>query len=278
MTLHRPESLDAALRLMAEGAGPLVAGGTDLYPGLLDGPPPAGLIDVTRIAGLRGISQGGGFWRIGGATTWSDVLRAGLPPLFDGLKSAAREVGSVQIQNAGTVAGNVVNASPAADGVPALLALDAEVEVTGAEGARRLPLSAFITGVRRTDLRPGEIVSAVLVPDRPGRGSFVKLGARRYLVISIAMVSAVVEMRAGRIADAAVAIGACSPVAVRQPALEAALRGCGRQDVARAVAGSDLAGIAPIDDIRASAVYRAEAVRTLCTRAIGAAMETPHVA
>jgi len=278
MTLHRPESLDAALRLLADGAGVIVAGGTDLYPGLRDGAPPKGMIDVTRIAGLRGIGRTGPFWRIGAATTWTDVVRAELPPLFDGLRAAAREVGSVQIQNAGTVAGNLVNASPAADGVPALLALGAEVELAGPAGTRRLALGDFITGVRRTALHEDEMVSAVLVPDAPGRGSFLKLGARRYLVISIVMVSAVVEASGGRIRNASVAVGAGSPVAVRLPGLEASLRGHLAGDVAGIVAAAELPGIDPIDDVRASAGYRREAVRTLVTRAVLDAMEVAHVA
>jgi len=126
MTLHRPESLDAALALL-EGGGVLLAGGTDVYPALRDGAPPAAMIDLTGVAALRGISRDGRGWRIGAATTWTDVIRADLPPSFDGLKLAAREVGSVQIQNAGTVAGNICNASPAADGVPALLTLEAAI-------------------------------------------------------------------------------------------------------------------------------------------------------
>lgn len=278
MTLHRPESLDAALQLLADGAGPLVAGGTDLYPGLRDAAPPKQMIDLTGITGLRGIALEDGVWRIGGATTWTDVVRADLPPRFDGLKAAAREVGSVQIQNAGTVAGNIVNASPAADGVPALLSLGAEVELAGAGGRRRMALSDFITGVRRTMLNEDEIVSAVLIPDGPGRGSFVKLGARKYLVISIAMVGAVIEMDGGTIARAALAVGACSPVAIRLPELEAALIGRSAEEVPLVVSGAALTGLSPIDDIRATAAYREETVRTLCTRAILTAMEVGHVA
>ena len=128
------------------------------------------------------------------------MIRADLPPLFDALKAAAREVGGVQIQNAGTVAGNVCNASPAADGMPALLALGAEVELQSAAGSRRLPLDDFVLGSRRTARRADELVSALHIPARAAgaRSVFLKLGGRRYLVISITMVAVLIELDAGR--------------------------------------------------------------------------------
>lgn len=272
MTLHRPESLDAALSLLAEGGVPL-GGGTDLYPALRDRPPPPSMIDLTRIEGLRGIARRAEGWRIGAATTWTDIARADLPPLFDGLRSAAREVGSVQIQNTATVAGNLCNASPAADGVPPLLTLDASIEVAGPGGLRVLPLSAFIRGPRAVDLKPGEMLSAILIPDSGGRGAFVKLGARRYLVISIAMAAATIEARDDRISCARVAVGACSPVARRLKGLEAALLGAGAAQVAAIVEAADLPELTPIDDVRAPAEYRLAAARTLIARAIRSAMD-----
>lgn len=278
MTLHRPETLDAALALLADGGGVILAGGTDVYPGLRDAPPPARMIDVSAVAGMRGITRVGEGWRIGAATTWTDVVRADLPALFDGLKLAAREVGSVQIQNTGTVAGNLCNASPAADGVPALMALDAEVELTGPDGARRVPLRAFIQGVRKVDLATGELMTAIHVPDAPGRGAFRKLGARRYLVISIAMVSAVVEVEGGRIVRARIAVGSCSPVARRLVELEAALVGAAPGDIGGIVAHDSLDSLTPIDDVRASAAFRKDAVRTLVRRTLLDAVEETDVA
>ena len=133
----------------------------------------------------------------------------------------------MQIQNAGTIGGNLCNASPAADGVPPLLALDAEVELASAAGTRRLPLAAFLHGPRRTARRPDELLTAVLIPAAAteGRSAFLKLGARRYLVISIAMVAARLATADGRVTAAALAVGACGPVATRLPAVEAALVG-----------------------------------------------------
>jgi len=274
----RPGDVDEAVELLGSDAAlRVVAGGTDVYPSLGEAAVRASFLDIARIPGLRGITRDGdGVWRIGAATTWSDVVRAPLPGFFDGLKQAGREVGAIQIQNVGTLAGNVVNASPAADGTVALMALDARVEIAGPGGRRTADLADFVTGVRRVDLRPGEIVVALIVPDRPAtsRASFVKLGARRYLVISIAMVCAVVDLdEAGAIARAAVAVGACSPVARRLPALEARLVGLPLAAAPEAVRADDADGLAPIDDVRAPAAYRREAALTLVRRALAACSE-----
>ncbi|MCA1660170.1 MAG: FAD binding domain-containing protein, partial [Verrucomicrobiaceae bacterium] len=163
-------------------------------------------------------------------------------------------------------------ASPAADGVPPLLALNAEVELVSLDHVRRLPLAAFITGYRKTALARGEILSAVLVPKTFGnaRSSFLKLGARRYLVISIVMVAAVVRRGTdGRIADVRVAVGAASAVAQRLTALETDLRNLAA-DVRAAVivAPHHIAGLSPIDDVRATAAYRNEATLHLIGEAL----------
>ena len=155
----------------------------------------------------------------------------------------------MQIQNAGTLAGNLCNASPAADGVPALLVLDAEVELASAAGTRRLALADFILGNRKTARRPGELVTAVRIPkaSAAGRSHFVKLGARRYLVISIVMAAARLAVdEAGLVSEAAIAVGACSAVAQRLPALEAALLGePADATLAERVEAGHLAGLAP---------------------------------
>lgn len=273
----QPDALDLALATLAAGRFTPLAGGTDLFPAHVGRRLDADLLDLTAIPELRRIDVGATGIRIGATATWSDVLDcAALPSWFRGLRQAAREVGGVQIQNAGTVAGNVCNASPAADGVPALLALDAAVELASARGRRVLPLGAFVTGPRRTARSADEMVTAVIVPPwRPGtRSSFLKLGARRYLVISIAMVAATLEPDAdGNVARAAIAVGACSPVAVRLPALEARLVGRPLDArLAEVVAEDDRAVLAPIDDVRASATYRSEAAIELVRRAIADAV------
>ncbi|MCC1493989.1 FAD binding domain-containing protein [Cognatishimia sp. F0-27] len=272
MGYHRPHSVEAALALLADGAAP-IAGGTDWYPARGAAPLPADVLDLTALDGFGGIRRVNDGWEIGALTTWTEILRADLPPAFDGLKAAAREVGSVQIQNAGTLGGNLCNASPAADGVPPLLCLNAEVSWIGPTGPGRAPLGRFLTGVRQTALPKGALLRAVHIPD-PGaaRGSFLKLGARKYLVISIAMVSALVSMKDGRIDTARVAVGACSAVAQRLPALEAALTGAAPDEILERMTPAQVAPLSPIDDIRGDAGYRRDAAGTLIARAIARAV------
>lgn len=271
----QPRTLREAVEALAGGGALILAGGTDIFPAHVGKPLAGGIVDVFNLPELRGISEEGVQYRIGGATRWTDILKADLPPAFDCLKLAAQEVGSIQIQNRGTIAGNLCNASPAADGVPPLLALDAEVELTSLDGVRRLPLSAFITGYRKTAIAQGEILSAILVPKTFGeaRSSFLKLGARRYLVISIVMVAAVVRRGTdGRIADARIAVGAASAVAQRLASLETDLRSLAA-DVrpSSIVAERHIAGLSPIDDVRATAAYRGEAALHLIGQAVDAA-------
>lgn len=271
----RPRTLAEALQtLQTEPALRVIAGGTDVYPSLGEAAARAELLDITGLSDLRGVHCGPDGLHIGALASWTDVQRADLPPGYRALQQAGREVGSAQIQNAGTVAGNVVNASPAADGTVALMALDALVDIAGPAGNRRVPLAGFVTGVRKVALAPGELVTGLHLPPVRGRSEFLKLGARKYLVISIAMVAVHVETGSdGAITRAAVAVGACSPVARRLPALEAALVGARLDDLAQVVRAGLIEGLAPISDVRAGADYRADAVPVLIRRALLAAME-----
>jgi len=270
----RPTLLADALSALAAGARTVVAGGTDFYPARVGKPVDDDVLDITAVAELRGVREAGDRFRVGATTTWSDLLDAPLPAWCRCLKEAAREIGGVQIQNAGTVAGNLCNASPAADGVPALLALGAEVELASASGRRVLPLAEFVLGNRRTARRAEELVTAVLVPTwgATARSTFLKLGARKYLVISIAMVGAAVEPDAhGRVARCGVAVGACSAVAQRLPELERELRGAPLDArLGERVRPAHLAGLAPIDDVRGTGEYRVDAALTLVKRALEA--------
>ncbi|MDQ6435873.1 xanthine dehydrogenase family protein subunit M [Mesorhizobium sp. LHD-90] len=273
----KPKTVEEALRLLKEDRWRILAGGTDFYPAQGVRPIREDVLDINGLADLRGIAETDHFWIFGARTSWTDVVRATLPPAFDALRQAAREVGSVQIQNAGTIAGNLCNASPAADGVPPLLALDAEVELRSAGGVRIVPLFGFILGNRKTALRDDELLAAIRVPksSAAGRSAFVKLGARRYLVISIAMAAARIRLDDdGRIAYAAVAVGSCSAVARRLRGVEAAVVGAASGDeLADAVRTAPLPEIAPIDDVRGSADYRREAAREIVLRAVAAAAE-----
>lgn len=270
----RPSTLDEAIQNLAQHGGQVLAGGTDFYPALGDRVPTGPLVDITRVKEIRGIAFEKDFIRIGGLTTWSEILSAPLPRCFDALKSAAREIGSIQIQNRATIAGNLCNASPAADSVPPLLALDAEVELISSAGKRRVALADFIVGNRKTLRQPNELLASVIVPRdvEDAKSAFVKLGARRYLVISIAMVAAVIAVDDKRlVSDARVAVGSCSATARRLTKLERTLLGTPAQAGLEKIAAAEhLELLAPIDDVRATADYRRDAALTLVRRALDA--------
>jgi CO/xanthine dehydrogenase FAD-binding subunit len=270
-----PSSVEEAVGILAREPCTVIAGCTDLYAAAAGQSLGGQLLDVTRIPGMRLIETGPGGVRIGAAATWAQIARNGtLGAPFEALRQAARGVGGRQVQEAGTVAGNLCNASPAADGVPPLLVLDAEVELTGPRGPHALPLADFIEGPRRTARAPDEIVTAVRIPADAlaGRSSFLKLGARRHLVISIAMVAVRVNVENGQIARAALAVGACGPVARRLPGLEAALAGLPVAEAAGAITDAEVrAALSPIDDLRATAEYRSSAAAELLRRALAEA-------
>ncbi len=268
----RAETLSETVAHLALGGWRILAGGTDLYPGAgsrLIGP----VLDLTSVAGLRVIG-GDPDLLIGAASTWTDISQAILPQSLRALQQAARQVGGRQIQNTGTIGGNLCNASPAADGVPPLLALDAEVELVGAKGTRRMALSAFLIGPRRTALQPSEVLSAVIIPQAAlsGRSAFVKLGARTHLVISIVMVAVRVVLDGDRLREVAIAVGSCSGTARRLTQVEAAMAGVPLRQIAQVVRREDVAAaLAPIDDMRASADYRITAATELVARAFAEA-------
>jgi CO/xanthine dehydrogenase FAD-binding subunit len=275
----RPARLDDALAALAAGPRAIVAGGTNFYSARVGQPLAEDVLDISGLTDLRLISDEGTGWRIPALATWTDVIEAELPPLFDGLKLAARGVGSKQIQNVGTICGNLCNASSAADGVPALLALDAEVELASCTGSRRMGIADFVTGHCTTARRMDELIVALRVnrPESVARSTFLKLGARKYLVISIAMVAVVIETdAAGTIGAARIAIGSCSAVAKRLPELERELAGRRLEPgLAHLVMDHHLEPLAPIDDIRGSAVYRRDAALTLTRRALAQLTEQP---
>jgi CO/xanthine dehydrogenase FAD-binding subunit len=273
----RPSSLQEALNVLADTRATVLAGGTDVFPALGERPLSGPVLDISALQEIKAIQFRAEHIVFGAGTTWSDLLAARLPSGFDGLKAAAREIGSVQIQNQATVAGNLCNASPAADGVAALMALDAEVVLSSRTGSRTLPLGQFILGNRQTARRSDELLTSIRVPRRLEHAvsKFLKLGARRYLVISIVMVAANLVLEdGGSIREALVSVGSCSSAARRLAQLERSL--VGRPALAglgRFVEAQHLAELAPIDDARATAAYRRDAARTLVQRALEACAE-----
>lgn len=267
MGYFRPHRLEDALAALSAGPRVILAGGTDHFPARVGHTPDEDILDVSALPGLRAIERRGDGWWIPCGATWSDLIEAGLPPVFDALAGAARRVGGAQVQNAGTLVGNLCNASPAADGIPCLMVLDAEVELVSLAGRRTVPVGAFVLGARNTALRAGEMALGVRVPSAEGMASaFLKLGSREYLVISVAMVAVAARIESGRIAEARVAVGACGPRAERLLELEASLigQGAARPDLDPA----HFARLNPIDDIRAPASYRRMAAVEITRRAL----------
>lgn len=269
----KAETIDEAVRHLADAPRTIVAGCTDYYCRPDARPWADPVLDISGLTDARGIADLGNAFRIGALTTWTDLANSELPPQFDALREAASQVGGVQIQNAGTIGGNLCNASPAADGVPALLILDAHLELRSAMGERQMPLAEFIVGNRQTCIRPDEMLCGLRVAKRSGHNAsrFLKLGARAYQVISIVMVAALLETDAQCcVSHAAIAVGACSAVAQRLSALESALLGAplGRAPLSALVTDAHLAPLSPLDDVRGTAAYRLDAARTLVGRAL----------
>ncbi len=279
----RPAGLEEALAALAEpGVKPLVlAGGTDLVPmmrkmrmnGTLDADDPRVVLDLSKLDDLRGVRETGGTLEIGAATTMGVIAAHPLVKKFvPVLAAAAATVGSPLVRNRATVGGNLVTASPSADTAPALLAAGTVVRLTGAGGgSRELPLTEFFVEYRKTALRPGEIVTHVLIPlaGRPVAGRFEKVGLRNADAISVVCAACEIELDGSICRAARVGLGAVAPVPVRALAVEAALRG---REITEEVAGECARlvheHIAPIDDVRASAQYRGWVAEAVVARLI----------
>ncbi len=273
-----PASLDEALDALAARApdARLIAGGTDLLIELdLGVRAPCALIDISRLPGLDGISIEDGIVRLGPLVTHAHIvadprLRTAATPLA----LACREIGAPQIRNRGTVAGNLITASPANDTITALMALDAEVTLRSVRGQRVVALRDFYTGVRKTVMQPDEMLTGIAFPTlaEDERGAWIKLGLRRAQAISVVNTAVTITRdSAGRITRARIALGAVTPTIVRVPEAEAALVG-GRLGDAAIAAAAKLARAAahPISDVRASAEYRLDMVGVLVARALRA--------
>ena len=249
-TLVEPRSLADALKLLRDD-GPRVpmAGCTDLYVSLNFGTlKDARFLNLWRLSALRTIEMRGGLLSIGALATHTELIRSALVrrrvPM---LASAARQVGGVQIQNRGTIGGNVANASPAGDTLPVLAAAEATVVLRSAAETRRIPFTQFYTGYRQTVRRPDELIVAFEIPAIRGRQCFRKVGTRAAQAISKVVVAAVVSDRPR------IALGSVAPTVVRATRTEAALAaGASIEDAQQTL----VAEIAPIDDIRSTAEYR----------------------
>jgi carbon-monoxide dehydrogenase medium subunit len=285
-TFYRsPTTLEEALYLKAKYGeeARAMAGATDLLLEIergvrkrSDGSAP-GVIDLTRIPGLATITESDGMIQLGPLVTHNQCVANPLivAKAFP-LARACWEVGAPQIRNRATVAGNLITASPANDTIAPLLALDARVTVRSLErGERTLPLDAFITGFRKVDLAPDELVTGIAFPalNERSEGIFIKLGLRRAQAISVVNVAVVVEREAvakeAPVVKVAIALGAVAPTVVRASAAEMFLIGKPLNEASIAEAAHRaVAAAAPIDDIRSSAAYRRAMVKVMTARAL----------
>ncbi len=282
--LIRPRSLAEGLEVLASGRQEAVpvAGGTNLIVDMRSRRRcPEVLVDVSRLDELRGIWQEGGYLVAGAATTLAEILAHPLVSQHAApLREAASVFASPLVRNRATLGGNLADGSPAADSAPALLVLDAEVELASPGQTRWLPLADFFVSVRQTRLQPGELLVALRwpVPCATAHGGFAKFGLRKADAISV--VSAAVQLDCtadGRCRQARIALGAVAPRPLRMPAAEAALEGrkLEREAIAEA---ARLCGEAasPIDDVRASAVYRRRLAGVLVRRLLEANEASPR--
>jgi len=266
-----PRSLPEAYRLLAADRYRPVAGGTDLLVQITGelGEPPDRVLDIWRLDELRGIQVESDALVLGALTTYAEIRRSPLVGEFlPAFSEAAATIGAAQIQNRGTIGGNVVNASPAGDMLPLLLAADAQLVVGSASGERRVPAREFWPAYRRTALEPHELllrISVPLVGDRQVR--FRKVGTRRAQAISKMVMALAWRVADGRPEwrDVRVALGSVAPTPIRAPLTEAILEGVAPSETTADRAASTLASeLNPIDDVRSSADYRrAVAARVL---------------
>ncbi len=269
--MYRPRALDEALELMAQRPGEIrpLAGGTDVLVKAKDGlVNSASLFDVSLIPELRGIEEENAFLRIGAAVTHSELMGSPLIARYvPALPPACAVIGGPQIRNRGTLGGNLANASPAADTVPALYAVDATVELCSVSERRELKIAELFIGPRQTSLQPDELIVAVRVPKRPRlRGAFLRLGQRQAQAISKVSVAVTASFEDGKPDFVRVAYGAVAPTVIRAPEAEKLLLANGAAALEQATEAAREA-VRPIDDLRSSAEYRRAMSGVLLRRA-----------
>lgn len=255
--LLQPRSLTDALKML-RNEGPLVplAGCTDLYVslnfGTLQG---TRFLNLWNLDSLRGIEMRGGTLSIGALSTYADILRSStIRRVLPMLAAAAREIGGVQIQNRGTIGGNVANASPAGDTLPVLLAADAVVVLRSTAGVRRVPMTSFYTGYRKSVASPEELIVALEIPPVRGQQWFRKVGTRAAQAIAKIVIAGV------RDKEPRLAMGSVGPVPLRLGQTEQALRNGASLPEAQEILQRE---IAPIDDLRSTAEYRRQVAANL---------------
>ncbi len=256
-----PTSLDEAFELLASDAWRPIAGGTDLMVQITGelGPVPERILDLGRLEALSGIELDGDALVIGATSTWTAIRRSALCTVHaPALVEAAATIGAAQIQNRGTIGGNIANASPAGDSLPVLLAMDAEMVVGGPRGERTVPSDSFWPAYRRTALAPDELLLRVRLPLVPGRQvRFRKVGTRRAQAISKVVMALAWREDGGVWRDVRVALGSVAATPIRAAETEGVLEGAAPRRTTADHAAATLRGeLQPIDDVRSTAEYR----------------------
>ncbi len=260
-TAHSPRSLDEAYEILSHTAAKVIAGGTDLMVLMnarqLDAEE---FLDIWRIDELRGIADEGDALRIGALATYTDLIRSPIIQKYaPALVAASRMVGAVQIQNRGTLGGNIVNASPAGDSLPVLAAYDAELEIGSRRGLRRLDFNQFYTGYRRTALEADELVVSVRVPKLKAdeRDFFCKVGTRRAQAISKTVMAVKAKTENEILEWIRVGVGSVAPTVVRAYKTESLLAGRAiTADLVEQARQSISLEVSPITDLRSTEHYR----------------------
>jgi carbon-monoxide dehydrogenase medium subunit len=269
-----PSSLGETFKMLKDykGKSRLLAGGTDLLVKMKKGAvSPDVVVDLSKISELSFIELAGGSLRIGGLTRLADIgesslVREKAPALAEAIDVLA----SSQVRNRATIAGNLCNASPAADTAPPLLALDASVKLQSPDGERIVPLAEFFLGPEQTVAKPEEVLTEVIIPLQEGTSAFIKLGRRKAFTLSVTSVAAFARVNKGRFEEVRVALGAVAPTPMRARKVEEALKGkeANKENIEKA-AESVKEECCPITDVRASAEYRTEMSYVLTKRVLG---------
>ncbi|MFH0883616.1 MAG: FAD binding domain-containing protein [bacterium] len=276
MRYSRPQSLDELLRHLCSVSGDvcvLLAGGTDLMPRYEQGMSmPEELVDVKHVAELSGITLHGDHFEIGALTTIEEIKRSEeIRSRTLSLAEAGDEFAAVQIRHRATIGGNIVNASPAGDLIPPLVAMDAQLNIVSRTEQRSVPIQEFTLGPGKTALKPGEILKSITVPISGADSRFVKLGLRKAMAISVVNFAIVYKATSSGFESLRIAAGAVAPTVVTLDAFTNAVL-----DDPKAIdRGIDLVdkSIAPIDDLRASAMYRRKALKNLLKHTLHQVLE-----
>ena len=275
-----PTTLAEASRLFTAEHAQLLAGGTDLVIGMKAlTETPQSVISLQKIAGLAGITRDGDGVSIGAMTKVRDIeLSDEIQNGYTALAEGAAEIGSIQIRNLATIGGNIAHASPAADTVAALLALDAQVDIASADGERSVPIDTFFTGPGQTVLRAGELITRFRLPNPASGSHYIKHKIREVMDLAFIGVASAVEVANGTITGARIGLAAVAPTPIRAREAEALLAGKSLTDALLAEAGeAAAAACSPISDLRCSAEHRREMVDVLTRRTVQEAVARAQV-